>query len=238
MQVDGGEGAPPGTDSAPAPPAGKKQAKPKAPKAPKAPKEPKEPAAPKRLRASGGGGSGSKRAKGDDGNGAGEVARSTTPVGGDEGDDVLPVKPDPSVGRRIVVIHPGSKNLRIGAGSRALATAVLPLDFICACRRAQASRTRPNRSSCRTASHTAVRRPSRRRRRPALPTTTTRRPWPRWRVRSACSRGSFASRRCCWVAPSQPPSLRPSRSHAARAARAAARWAASCQQCSSVPLRS
>lgn len=98
------------------------QAKPKTSRAPKEAKAPKEPAAPaKRVRTSTG--SSGKRVKAEGAskgsaevNVVGEAARAGTPVVGGEpdGEDLVASKPDPSVGRRIVVIHPGSKNLRIG----------------------------------------------------------------------------------------------------------------------------
>lgn len=91
--------------------------KPKEPKAPKPAKEPKEKKPPSK-RSSGGGGSSSKRAKADDADG-----RATPGV--EDEDDVLVTRPDPSEGAQIVVIHPGSTNVRIGLASAA-APRILP----------------------------------------------------------------------------------------------------------------
>ncbi|KAL1496778.1 hypothetical protein AB1Y20_014366 [Prymnesium parvum] len=92
------------------PPAPAPEKKPKAPKEPKPPKEPG--AAPKRSRPSGG--SSSKRAKAESSR-AEESLRAATPVAHEEnGEELEAAKPDPTVGRPVVVIHPGSKNLRVG----------------------------------------------------------------------------------------------------------------------------
>lgn len=93
-----------------------KAAKGKAPKAskePKAPKEPKETKA-KRGGANSSGGGGKKSKKGD-GDGGGRV----TPVEDDLDEVDLAARPDPSEGAAIVVIHPGSTNLRIGLSNQA-----------------------------------------------------------------------------------------------------------------------
>ena len=85
--------------------------KPKEPKAPKAPKEPKEPkeAGSKRGAAAssgGGGGGGSKKSK----KAADKEEEEVDELGAVD----LAARPDPAEGAVVVVIHPGSTNLRIG----------------------------------------------------------------------------------------------------------------------------
>ena len=86
-------------------------------KAPKAPKEPKgaggEKAPAKRPSGGGGGGGSSKKKKKDD-----DADGRNTPVAEvDVSIDDLAKRPDPSIGAHIVVIHPGSTNLRVGLAS-------------------------------------------------------------------------------------------------------------------------
>ena len=91
---------------------------------PKPPRPPKDPSAPKRSRPSGGGSGGGSSKRGKNiseqstaaavESGTGDSSRAGRETPDNEGESEVPVKADPSVGTRVVVIHLGSISLRIG----------------------------------------------------------------------------------------------------------------------------